>query len=187
MAINQNELRQKLEEDFQESKSRVEKTSENLGALPRKDKLAFEPKGIRIKGQTLGAAELAENKRVMDAAIEHLVTEGQFASASEEASFRYDMTQKFNSLRSLVLEKGLNIEREVNRQKMKSNERAAILNAIGGTAQGIGQIAFYRSLANKSPSPSRGGQRSNSLVQSDPDRGGTGFSSDEEGAYTRMA
>lgn len=142
MAFDERTLESRLVEDIGQARKRVAEKGRAIGIKPRagigSEKIGFEPKAVRIKGQTLAQKELAESKVAMNTALDDLLKRSTFNTQAERSQKRLELEDQMGKLRNLVLEKGLEIKRQLGEAKLDFQEKNAILGALTQSAKGLG-------------------------------------------------
>jgi len=142
--INPSELGQRLQDDYSEAESTVQKSSRSLGVRRDKDtNLGFEPKALRVRGKIIGQSEFAAMNAKISETIDNLLSTSRIVDTAQAAEFKSEMEEKFRELKMEIFKSGLKMDKDIKFSKMKMDERAAIISALSGTAKGIGEMSVF--------------------------------------------
>lgn len=142
MAINNEELKAGLEKDLIAARYQAQQASTSSGVKkrPADGQLGFEPTSIRIGKTVIGQEQFARLKEESDKAINELAFTSQMKGMQEEGVERNRLSNQMSQLKALVLKSGLSLDKQLLSNKLKQNERMALIQGLAGTAKGLGTL-----------------------------------------------
>lgn len=139
-------LKQDLIADLASAKSRSEQFQKGAGAPPAdpiSPKLGFEARGARIKEKLFLAKELQDIDLAFKNTTGEFLRTTQFSNNAERALTVAKFDKLAKNFKTMMIEKGLNMELQVKKSQLDSDTEVTIANMLSNAGQGLGTAVAY--------------------------------------------
>ena len=149
MAVENKNLEEMLTGEFDKAQERLQssKTAIGIAKAPQHELFGFTPRAIRIKGQLIGAAELAELNRQSKFVMEDFIQASQIVDQNERNRANIELKKEMGGVRDKIVKAGLKLDQELARQKMSQDTTNLIINTLSKGLAAAGQAWAIRKLA----------------------------------------